>query len=111
MAEAAGPQYLSILEKQRTIRVVDYDKLAAIEAAAILAHLHKVNGKPSGGDARAKLKFDVMIFAIARVLGASTLYSDDKHIRNIGKEFGMSVIGIKELPLPPQSEQMDIFSI
>lgn len=46
--------------------------------------------------------------AIAAVEGASVIYSDDSDIVKLaGSRF--SVIGIEDLPLPPEDAQMDIF--
>lgn len=109
-AALAGPEYLSIIEREKSLRVADFNKLAAIEAAAIMQSIYTNGGKPAGNDARSKLKFDVMIFAIARVNGASTIYSDDNDIAQLGKRYSVEVIGIGDLPLPDAAKQMDIFS-
>lgn len=52
----------------------------------------------------AKAKFDDQIVAIAAVEGAGKMYSDDPHIKKrAGGRF--EVIGIGDLPLPPESAQ------
>lgn len=74
----------------------------------MLAQLLSSDIKPVGGDARSKLKFDVMIAAVAKVHRADTVYSDDPHLRKLGKDFGFETIGIGGLPLPPDDPQMPL---
>jgi predicted nucleic acid-binding protein len=104
-AGAAGPEYLQILERERSIVILEFGKRAAVEAGAMLARLRSDGHKTVGGDARAKLKFDVMIAAIAKVHGANTVYSDDPDIRQLGRLFGYETIGVGALPLPPVDPQ------
>ncbi len=108
-AEEAAPAYLGIIEKQKALRVADFNQLAAIEAACLLADVYKAGEKPSGGAARSKFKFDIMIFAIAKLNGSRAIYSNDKDIIKLGKKYSMNVIGLADMPLPPVSAQMNIF--
>ena len=55
----------------------------------------------------AKLKYDRQIVAIAKVAGATTIYSDDEDIRTIAATANIQVIGIADLPLPAEAAQMD----
>jgi predicted nucleic acid-binding protein len=103
-AGASAPGYLEILDRNKVIRLVDFNVLAAVEAASMVAEILASGGLPPGGDARAKMKFDIMIAAIAKVNGAGVVYSDDPDIRNLGKRFGFDVIGVAELPAPPEPE-------
>lgn len=106
-AELAGPAYISLMEKTKPIRLVEFGKRAAVEAAAMTAARLRI-GKPAGAEARAKLKFDIMIAAIAKLTGARTLYSDDGDMARLGATFGFSVVGIADLPLP--MDESDLFS-
>ena len=99
-AEAAGPAYLQIVERNKSLRLADFNALAAVEAAAMMSAVW-AQRKPAGGDARSKIKFDIMIAAIARVAGASTVYSDDPDIVRLGSTFGFQVTGVAALPPPP----------
>ena len=56
----------------------------------------------------AKVKFDRQIIAIAKVNGATTIYSDDDDIEVLGKRAKIDVIGLAQLPLPPQKAQLDL---
>lgn len=54
------------------------------------------------------MKYDRQIVAIARVLQAPVIYSDDQGIRAIAKEAGITVVGIADLPLPPKIAQREL---
>lgn len=53
----------------------------------------------------AKIKYDRQIVAIAKVAGASVIYSDDKEIFKLGQKVGLTVLRIADLPLPPTDAQ------
>jgi hypothetical protein len=53
-----------------------------------------------------KIKFDRQIVAIAKVHNATTIYSDDDDMRAIATRAKMKVIGLAELPLPPEHAQL-----
>jgi hypothetical protein len=48
----------------------------------------------------AKLKYDRQIVAIAKVYGATNIYSDDSDIRTMASKEGIKVIGLADLPVP-----------
>ena len=54
------------------------------------------------------MKYDRQIVAIARVLQAPVIYSDDQGIRAIAKEAGITVVGIADLPLLPKIAQREL---
>lgn len=93
-----GPRYLQILDGQRAFRLADFDKLAAVEAATLLADSRA--NLQAEGLARAAVKFDTMIVAIARVHRARLIYSDDRGIKALGRLIGLEVLGMADLPLP-----------
>jgi hypothetical protein len=47
------------------------------------------------------VKYDRQIVAVAKVCGATTIYSDDKDVRTLAKTVKIEVIGLADLPLPP----------
>jgi hypothetical protein len=51
------------------------------------------------------VKFDRQIVAIARTEGAQVIYSDDADLRRFARAAGIDVVGIADLPLPPESAQ------
>lgn len=99
-AGAAGPEWLARLRSKRAIQIVPFDEVAAIECAA-LARDRAARGSSSP---RAKAKFDEQIVAIASFHRAIEIYSDDDDIRRLAPK-GVEVIGIEELPLPPEAAQ------
>jgi predicted nucleic acid-binding protein len=101
----AGPAFVETLRTSRHFRVVPFDERAAVEFAATQVE-KKRTGKKSGAT-RVKAKFDDQIVAIAKVEGAKTIYSDDPHIAKIAGT-GVIVIGIADLPLPPEDKQVKL---
>lgn len=108
-AEAAGPGYLQIIDRHKSLRLADFNALAAVETAVMMASIYSSQRRPTGGDARSKMKFDTMIAAIARVSGATVVYSDDPDLASLGRDFGFQVIGVAALPVP-ESQTSDLFN-
>ena len=54
----------------------------------------------------AKLKFDRQIIAIAKVCGATTIYSHDAGMRTVANRLGIEVLRLDDLPLPPEMAQI-----
>ena len=105
-AEAAGPQWLQIFRRSSHFRIAAFDERAAVEHAA------RQRGRTSFPSGRApvsrpKAKFDDQIIAIAAVEQAEIIYSDDPDIVRRVPD-GVRVIGIAELPLPPEGLQPDL---
>ena len=59
-------------------------------------------------ESMAKIKFDRQIVAIAKVVGATTIYSDDKNLLNFAKANNIATVKLAELPLPPEDRQQSI---
>lgn len=107
----AGPEYLSVLNTHSCFKIVDFDQRAAIETAAALRTAIDKGNKREGIQASwAKVKFDRQIIAISKVEGATSVYSDDEDIKKLAQNSGIKVIGISELPLPPQKD-LDLFDL
>ena len=49
-----------------------------------------------------KVKFDRQIVAIAIANGANQILSNDPDVSAIGKRWGIDVIGVQDLPIPPE---------
>jgi hypothetical protein len=79
-----------------------FDVKAAVEYA-VMERMRAGHLNP--GQRRAKAKFDAQIVAIARVEGATTIYSDDSDVKKLWADDDQ-VKGIADLPLPPQDLQM-----
>ena len=106
---AASQQIIEHLQKYSVFRIEPFDTRAAIEVATMTRDAI-AKGKKRGDNAAtyAKIKYDRQIVAIARVCGATTIYSDDGDIRALGKETKLTVIGLADLPLPPESRQQPL---
>lgn len=102
-AGGSAAEWLRILTTSKHFRLAPFEERAAIEFAATQAS-RSAAGVKSASTTWAQAKFDAQIMAIAAVEGASIIYSDDGHIRSsAGSRF--EVIGIEDLPLPPEDPQ------
>jgi predicted nucleic acid-binding protein len=105
-AGGAGPEWLAILNKSSVFKIASFDVLAAVEHAALQ---QERKGKENFEQklSKKKAKFDDQIIAIAAVEQAEVIYTDDKDIRkNASGRF--KVLGIADLPLPPEAAQFDM---
>ena len=103
---SVGPgkvQLLGEITQSTAFSVVSFDQIAAIECACLNdpALAKKLGPK----DTKAKVKFDRQILAIAKVAGAHTLYTDDKHLIARATANGLKTVRMQDLPLPPEPPQ------
>lgn len=106
-AGAAAPQIVETLNRSSVFRIVPFDSLAAIEAAILTRAAIDAGDKRGGSEATwAKVKFDRQIVAIAKVVRATAIYSDDADVRAMAAAQDIPVIGFAELPLPPENPQL-----
>ena len=106
-AGPAGPDYLAIITKRAVFRVASFDERAAVEAA-FRTWAARRRGQPKGGSpeiAKAKIKFDRQIVAIAKVEGATAVYSDDGDVIAYAREAGLEGYRLADLPEPPEDPQ------
>lgn len=108
---AATQEIVEKLQKFSVFRIEPFDTRAGIEVAAMTRKALD-SGKKRGPSSAtwAKVKYDRQIVAIARVCGATTIYSDDDDIGALAKEAKINVVKIKDLPLPPEKTQFEMFS-
>jgi predicted nucleic acid-binding protein len=103
-------QIVETLDKSRIFKIEPFDTLAAIEVATMTREALDEGDKRKGLEATwAKVKYDRQIVAIAKVHGATVIYSDDRDVAVLGAKAGLQVIGFSELPLPPEDPQVDMF--
>jgi hypothetical protein len=87
-----------------------FDTRASIEVAAMLrSELRGGKKKMKAGGTWAKVKYDRQIVAIAIVAKAVRIYSDDSDIKAVAKRAGIQVIGVQDLPLPPEDPNLNLF--
>lgn len=112
LVRASATLSLELVEKingYNVFRIEPFDTRAAIEVAAMTRDALDGGGRKNTSAATyAKLKYDRQIVAIAKVMQATTIYSDDRHIRTLGKRAKIDVVGLADLPLPPADPQMDL---
>lgn len=95
-------EYVNRIDKSGFYRIEPFDTRAAIEVALMVRAALDKGDKTGGGEGVwAKIKYDRQIIAISKVIGASTIFSDDKNLRHFGQASGLKVIGLGECPLPP----------
>lgn len=91
--------------------IESFDLRAAMEVAAMSREVSKRKLKASDPAATwAKLKYDRQIVAIAKVNGASTIYTDDSDLKTLARSHGLEAIGLAELDLPADKQQPDLFA-
>ena len=108
-AQEGAPERLRILKSSKHFKIVPFDERAAVEFAATQTFRQTI-GTKSPSSSRTKAKFDDQIVAIAAVEGVKEIYSDDSDIAKLAGA-RMKVIGMSDLPLPPEDQQTDIFGL
>jgi hypothetical protein len=108
-AGRSAPEYLLKIRESSFLRIEAFDERAAIELADREISAREKGNKRGSATASdwQKVKFDRQIVAVALVHKASTIYSDDPDIAAHGKDCGVKVLALADLPLPP-SRQMTI---
>ncbi|MBY0372566.1 MAG: hypothetical protein K2Q23_01145 [Bryobacteraceae bacterium] len=96
-------ELLKRLKTSAWFRVEAFDTAAAVElgtrTAAAIARRDKREGLKAD---HAKVKFDRQIAAIAVVHQVERLVSDDAEVAAIGDRWGLPVVSVASLPLPPE---------
>jgi hypothetical protein len=85
--------------------VGSFDQRAAVEAAITTSNAIG-SGKKRGKSLAtwAKVKFDRQIVAIAKIRGATAIYSNDDDVHKMGALQGIPVIAVWDLPDPPPKQ-------
>jgi hypothetical protein len=105
----ARQEYMDMLKEFSCIEIVDFDARAAMELAIITKSAIASGDKKAGVEADwQQVKFDRQIVAIAKVSGASVLYSDDGPQTAFAKLAGLKVMHTWDLPLPAEYAQYDM---
>lgn len=106
----AASAYLDAISRSRFFRVEPFGERAAIEAAALTREAIKRGDKlsPAVASGWQKVKFDRQIVAIAKVAGASVIYSQDGDLAKHAKEVGIETLTVDMLPDPPVLPQFEM---
>jgi hypothetical protein len=94
---------LALIDTQARFQLADFDRRAAIECGIMLRTALPKAAR--GGASRTAVKFDAQILAIAKVSGASTIYTDDDRLPAQARLAGMTAIGFWSLPVRPADPQ------
>jgi predicted nucleic acid-binding protein len=106
---AASQRIVEELQKYAVFSIEPFDTRAALEVAA-MSRDAIAGGKKKGSSTAPwqKVKYDRQIVAIAKVHGATEIYSDDADINALGERAKIKVIHLADLPLPPEKAQLDL---
>ena len=97
---------LDEVHRLAVFRVEPFETRAAIEVAVMTRRALAGGDKKSGLDAPwAKVKFDRQIVAIAKVVQASAIYTDDTNLRKTASAVDIPTHGLADLALPPETAQ------
>jgi hypothetical protein len=103
---AASQQIVEELQKYAVFSVEPFDTRAALEVAAMTREaLAGGNKKGKSNAPWQKVKYDRQIVAIAKVHGATEIYSDDEDVAAICARAKIRVVRLVDLPLPPENPQ------
>lgn len=96
---------LQALTKNPRFLIAPFDLRAALELSVMTDAALKTSDKRKGSAATwTKVKFDRQIVAIAKVERAECIYSEDEDVRSIGKREGISVLGVEDIVIPPNTQ-------
>ena len=100
--------FLGLLGSDHFYKIVDFDELGAIEIAAVTRKAIQAGNKRGLADPRAfwqKVKLDRQIVALAKVWKADTIYTDDRGVVNIAREFGIDAKTPADLFVAPTTRR------
>lgn len=103
----AGPGIMTAMQRSSAFRVASFDTRAAIELAQMTnASLTTPRERREAVAATAaKIKFDRQIIAIAKVIGADVIYTDDGELIAFAEANGIKCIRLADLPVPEAARQ------
>lgn len=97
---------LDEIRKSSVFRIAPFDQRAAVECALAIKQAMDGGDKRSGATSTwAKAKFDRQIVAIAKVVGASRIYTEDGDVKRYAVKASITALSISELTLPPDANQ------
>ena len=100
-------RYLDELADQSCFKIVPFGPRAAIEVALRTKDAMRKGDKRDGvAAAWDKVKYDRQIVAIAKVEGASVIYSTDKDIHAHATLWGIKVSNVSDLPIPAKQGKL-----
>jgi len=108
-AGGAAHGYVQMLSNASAVKIEAFDERAAVEVAMMTNQaISEGDKRGRGASIWAKVKYDRQIVAIAKVIGATAIYSDDPDIRTFGEKAGIKVLGAADLPIPDDARQASL---
>ncbi|MEX2582378.1 MAG: hypothetical protein WD766_03850 [Gemmatimonadota bacterium] len=111
---AESQRVVELLDKLAVFVIEPFDQRAAIEVAQMLrteSAQSQRRAKRGGAETWAKVKYDRQIVAIAKVVGAAAVYSDDNDVYGLCGRLKIPAYRTADLPLPPENLQQSIFDV
>lgn len=100
--DEATKDLVDMVNKNPSIKILPFDKAAAVESSLILRSVIASEGNKRGGNDATwqKIKFDRQILAIARVNNAEILYTNDGDLIKEANRINLKTCRTEDLPLP-----------
>ena len=99
---------LQLIKKSKAFAIRPFDEKAAIECALMEETDGNAGKALDENQTRAKVKFDRQIVAVAKSLGAHTIYTGDENLAARARKSKIAAVLTWELPAPPLAQQMTI---
>lgn len=106
LADTRQVEILAAVANKRSVQVVNFDQMAAVENAALRRN-KKLTAK-ARSETKKEVSFDLQILAIARVAHADLVMTDDDNLRKRCVKAGFAVQGIADLPIPMSKRQQKL---
>jgi rRNA-processing protein FCF1 len=108
-AGRARDEYVQRLSNTSSFEVIAFDRRAATECAILLEEAW--DKKLQRDITLTKFKYDWMIVACAASRNVTKIFSDDGDIARCASAKGIQTLTQKELPIPPESRQMQFTDV
>ena len=108
---AIGPdaqQYLNVVGRSRVFEIGNFDARCAAELALLNRDTFQIHDKKHKAEPYQKRKVDRQIIAIAKVYGATEIYTDDDGLAKRARMCGITPISIAEIPIPEEAKQLGL---
>jgi hypothetical protein len=108
-AGPAGPAIIARIQKSSVLRIQSFDARAAVELAQMTNAIGSASDKRAAIEAPwSKIKFDRQIVAIAKVNGATAIYTDDEKLIAFAAIHDIPCVRIADLEIPESARQMGL---
>jgi len=104
--EAGMGPFLRLLRSSGNFRIAAFDERAAVELAALNRQALAAGDKKDGVDQPwQKIKVDRQIVAIAKVQGASKIFTTDPGLASVARRSGIEAVDLADVPIPEAERQ------